>query len=189
MVESILHISKIITNRFAVCLGCSSPELPFPNCLSIFLRLQFTGIFYVSRMANSICLSLLDFNIIYSSALCRGQLAPCTPRRAEPARPQLPAARILQPISKKSSKNHSTNCNPFQHRNQTPLSTIPCFSPVDKFPEIAYNKERTHRTIVCKEVRQCCPLYTVKNHFRLPCPVWQAANGLHKVFYFMEMPD
>ncbi len=26
-----------------------------------------------------------------------------------------------------------------------------------------------------------------KNLFRLPCPVWQAANGLHKVFYFMEM--
>ena len=100
-----------------------------------------------------------------------------------------PAAHILQPTSKKSSKNHSTNYNLFQHRNQTSLSTIPCFSPVDKFPEIAYNKERTHRTIVCKEVRQCCPLYTVKNRFRLPCPVWQAANGLHKVFYFMEMPD
>ena len=33
-----------------------------------------------------------------SFCFCRGQLAPCTPRRAEPARPQLPAARILQPI-------------------------------------------------------------------------------------------
>ncbi len=45
------------------------------------------------------CLFFLDFR--YDSLFtfsCRGQLAPCTPRRAEPARPQLPAVRILQPI-------------------------------------------------------------------------------------------
>ena len=45
---------------------------------------------------------LLDFCYCLSSTLCRGQLAPCTPRRAEPARPQLPAARILQPNHKPS---------------------------------------------------------------------------------------
>ena len=42
---------------------------------------------------------LLNFYCCLLSTLCRGQLAPCTPRRAEPARPQLPAARFLQPIS------------------------------------------------------------------------------------------
>ena len=62
-------------------------------------RLQFTGIFYVFRMANSIYRILLDSCCCSLSTLCRGQLAPCTPRRAEPARPLLPAARILQPTT------------------------------------------------------------------------------------------
>ena len=45
--------------------------------------------------------SQIPLRLQYHSSLrlCRGQLAPCTPRRAEPARPQLPAARILQPLS------------------------------------------------------------------------------------------
>ena len=48
-------------------------------------------------MANS-CLFFLDFYYCLLSTLCRGQLAPCTPRRAEPARPQSPAARIRSPF-------------------------------------------------------------------------------------------
>ena len=55
---------------------CCSPVLCCPNCLWIFLRLQFTGISYVSRMANSICLLLLDFKFIESIPLLRGQLVP-----------------------------------------------------------------------------------------------------------------
>ena len=71
-----------------------------PELLMNLSRLQFTGIFYVFRMANSIYRILLDSCYRSLFTLCRGQLAPCTPRRAEPARPQLPAARILQPIYK-----------------------------------------------------------------------------------------
>ncbi len=70
-----------------------------PELLMNLSRLQFTGIFYVFRMANSIYRILLDSCCCSLSTLCSGQLAPCTPRRAEPARPLLPAARILQPTT------------------------------------------------------------------------------------------
>ena len=91
----------------------------FLNYFSIFLRFQFVRSFYVFGMANS-CLLLLDFNTISSKPLLRRAACPpflkdalpfCPfgtfphtvgnhpPRRAEPARPQLPAARILQPLS------------------------------------------------------------------------------------------
>ena len=70
-----------------------------PELLMNLSRLQFTGIFYVFRMANSIYRILLDSCYRSLFTLCRGQLAPCTPRRAEPARPQLPAARSLHPLS------------------------------------------------------------------------------------------
>ena len=114
------QLHPIRQNCFALCLCAVRRWLRCPNCLWIFLRLQFTGIFYVSRMANSICLLFLDFNFISSIPLLRGTACPpflkdalpfCPfgtfphtvgnhpPRRAEPARPQLPAARILQPLS------------------------------------------------------------------------------------------
>ena len=70
-----------------------------PELLMNLSRLQFTGIFYVFRMANSIYRILLDSCCCSLSTLCSGQLAPCTPRRVEPARPLLPAARILQPTT------------------------------------------------------------------------------------------
>ena len=70
-----------------------------PELLMNLSRLQFTGIFYVFRMANSIYRILLDSCCCSLSTLCSGQLAPCPPRRAEPARPLLPAARILQPTT------------------------------------------------------------------------------------------
>ena len=70
-----------------------------PELLMNLSRLQFTGIFYVFRMTNSIYRILLDSCCCSLSTLCSGQLAPCTPRRAEPARPLLPAARILQPTT------------------------------------------------------------------------------------------
>ena len=55
-------------------------------------------VFLFSEWRTAYFLLLLDSCYCLLSTLCRGQLAPCTPRRAEPARPQLPAARILQPF-------------------------------------------------------------------------------------------
>ena len=66
------------------------------------------------RTAN--CLFLLDFYYCSLSTLCRGQLAPCTPRRAEPARPQLPAARILQPPLARFNEKLSFLCFPAAFR-------------------------------------------------------------------------
>ena len=62
-----------------------------------FLDCSLQEFFYVSRMANSIFRFLLDSCYCKLSTLCRGQLALLNnrPRRAEPARPLLPAARIL----------------------------------------------------------------------------------------------
>ena len=70
------HPNPVRQNRFAVCLCAVRRWLRYPNCLWMFLRLQFTGIFYVSRMANSICLLLLDFNFISSIPLLRGTACP-----------------------------------------------------------------------------------------------------------------
>ena len=81
-------------------------------------------------MANSICLLFLDFNFISSIPLLRGTACPpflkdalpfCPfgtfphtvgnhpPRRAEPARPQLPAARIFKTHFKISLENFFQN--------------------------------------------------------------------------------
>ena len=50
--------------RFAVCLCAVRRWLRCPNYFSIFLRLSFSWIFSVCKMANSICPFLLDFNTI-----------------------------------------------------------------------------------------------------------------------------
>ena len=115
---------KINCVRFGRVASLSAFVLFAGGCLflhyfSIFLRFQFVRSFYVFGMANS-CLLLLDFNTISSKPLLRRAACPpflkdalpfCPfgtfphtvgnhpPRRAEPARPQLPAARILQPLS------------------------------------------------------------------------------------------
>ena len=70
--------------RFAVCLCRRSPELRFLNMLLFSFRLWFAGSF----------LSLLDFNMLPCNLREGGQLALPNnlPRRAEPARPQSPAA-------------------------------------------------------------------------------------------------
>ena len=85
-------------NRFAVCLcavrRCCVVRIAYESFLDY--NLQEFFMFLEWRTAN--CLFLLDFYYCSLSTLCRGQLAPCTPRRAEPARPQLPAARILQSL-------------------------------------------------------------------------------------------
>ena len=49
-------------NRFAVCLCAVRRWLCCPNWLWIFLRLLFSGNFFASWMANSICSLLLDCN-------------------------------------------------------------------------------------------------------------------------------
>ena len=72
-----------------------------PELLMNLSRLQFTGIFYVFRMANSKLLVSLRFQYHLINTSVKGDsLSPLTIplRRAEPARPQLPAAHILQPI-------------------------------------------------------------------------------------------
>ena len=71
----------VVRIAFASSLDCSLQE--------VFLFLEWR---------TAYVLLFLDFCYCLLSTLCRGQLAPCTPRRAEPARPQLPAARILQPF-------------------------------------------------------------------------------------------
>ena len=91
----------------------------------MFLRLQFAGSSFVFEMANSIYRFLLDFKFISLIPLLRRAACPpflkdalpfCPfgtfphtvgnhpPRRAEPARPQLPAARILQPLFSHNKK-------------------------------------------------------------------------------------
>ena len=67
-------------------------------CDESFLDFSFSEFFMFLEWRTAVTLILLDFYYRLLSTLRRGQLAPCTPRRAEPARPQLPAARILQPI-------------------------------------------------------------------------------------------
>ena len=65
-----------------------------------------------NRLQNTICfanvgysptlwqhlLTSLRFLLLLIIHSLQGTAVPCTPRRAEPARPQLPAARILQPL-------------------------------------------------------------------------------------------
>ena len=70
------QLCSVRQNRFAVCLCAVRRWLCCPNCFCIFLRLQFTGIFYAFRMANSIYLLLLDFNTISSIPLLRGTACP-----------------------------------------------------------------------------------------------------------------
>ena len=83
--------------RFAVCLCPLSALFCTPIC-SLTTRnfcISCRFVFFRGRTAVSY------FSSVFLSEFAmfrRGQLAPCTPRRAEPARPQLPAARILQPL-------------------------------------------------------------------------------------------
>ena len=80
--------------RFAVCLCRRSPELRFLNMLLFSFRLWFAGSFLFLAWRTAICRSLLDFNMIPCNLRKGGQLALPNnlPRRAEPARPQSPAA-------------------------------------------------------------------------------------------------
>ena len=92
---------------------CCSPELRCPNCLWIFLRLQFAWSFFVFRMANSNFPASLRLQYHLINTFVKGdslspyleEALPFCPfgtfphtvgnhplRRAEPARPQSPAA-------------------------------------------------------------------------------------------------
>ena len=75
-----LLLGKSIANGSAESLRClplcCSPVLCCPNCLWMFLRLQFAWSFFVFKMANSIYRVLLDSCYCLLSTLCRGQLAP-----------------------------------------------------------------------------------------------------------------
>ena len=80
-------------------------------------NLQEFFMFLEWRTAN--CLFLLDFYYCSLSTLCRGQLAPCTPRRAEPARPQLPAARFFRLFPKNTTPFPRNSTKKFDSRKKT----------------------------------------------------------------------
>ena len=105
-------------NRFALCLCAVRRRCVARIAYESFLDYNLQEFFMFLEWRTANCLFLLDFYYCSLSTICRGQLAPCLedalplcpfgtfphtvgnhPRRAEPARPQLPAARSLQHTS------------------------------------------------------------------------------------------
>ena len=95
------QLRAVQQNRFAVCLCAVRRGLRCPNCLWIFLRLQFIRMFLVFRMANSNLLIFLRFQYSLINTFVKGDnLSPLTIslRRAEPARPQFACGMVILPV-------------------------------------------------------------------------------------------
>ena len=73
------HSNPVRQNRFAVCLCAVRRWLRCPNCLWMFLRLQFFWIFYAFRMANSSFFASLRFLLLLIIHSLQGSACPLHP--------------------------------------------------------------------------------------------------------------